>query len=47
MGSVYSECIMYSIVLKGINTLKARNHVHLLGCKSECRKEVMNECKEP
>lgn len=27
--------------------IKARNCVHLLGCKSECRKEVMNECKEP
>lgn len=47
MGRMYSECIMCSIVLEGINTLKARNHVHLFGCKSECRKEVMDECKYP
>lgn len=47
MGRMYSECIMCSIVLEGINTLKARNHVHSFGCKSECRKEVMDECKYP
>lgn len=45
MGHMYSECIMYSIMLEGTDTLKARNHVRLLGCRLECREEIVNECK--